>query len=149
MVVCPGSACQERCIVYRASPAEPAGKGSSASFPSPAASPSQHSKKLTFCLGMEGKQMHRSILCHPFMALCPPIPLDAFQIALAFGLWEMSAKSELTCKLVFKIGLINYILSYLNGKCEEHQFSCNNVHGFIFSVQLILNLNKLFGRNQI
>lgn len=84
--------CQGRCKVHRASPAWAAGKGSVASFPSPAASASQHSRKLTFCLSREGKQMHCSILCHPFMALCPPAPPDAFQIALAFGPCSCSAK---------------------------------------------------------
>lgn len=84
--------CQGRWKVYRASPARAAGKGSVAPFPSPAARASQTSRKLSFCLSREGKEMHCSLLCHPFLALCPPVPPDAFQIALAFGLCSHSAK---------------------------------------------------------
>lgn len=61
-------------------------------FPSPAAPASQQTRELSFCLSREGKEMHCSILCHPSMALCPPIPLDALQIALAFGLCSHSDK---------------------------------------------------------
>lgn len=87
---------QGRCKVSRASPARAAGKGTVASFPSPAASASQHGRNLTFCLSREGKHMHCSILCHSLMAPCPSVPPDAFQIPLAFGLCSHSAKWALS-----------------------------------------------------